>query len=73
MFNDDLELNEGMKTFRNGSFTKRDYDCSNIVACQTEDGEYPKIPGNWILDMDFDLSGLTKLYICANTRVFGYL
>lgn len=58
-----------MKTFRNKKYTRRNYDCTNIVACQAE-----TLPGNdWEECAETILEGLTSLYVVAGVRYFGYL
>ncbi len=58
-----------MKTFRNARFTKRDYECTNIVACQAD-----AAPGdNWTECDASVLDGLMQLYIQAGVRYFGFL
>lgn len=58
-----------MKTFRHKMFTTRNYDCTNVVACQAEvaPNDY------WIECGDEVLAGLTKLWIEAGVQYYGYL
>lgn len=67
-----------LKTFRNTEFVKRDYECTNIVACQAEsavaigrcfDERSPK----WVECDDSVLNGLTMLGIERGVRLYGYL
>ncbi len=58
-----------MRTFRNKHFTKRDYDCTNIVACVA--AECPN--ENWIEDDKIDLGRLTMLYRQGDVFYYGYL
>ena len=58
-----------MLTFKKRAFTKRNYDRTNIVACQAE----VKPDDSWIETDDSILAGLTQLYIANNVRYFGYL
>lgn len=65
-----------MKTFRNTSFTKRNYECTNIVMCQT-DGD-PKVQGDrqsiaWEETTQQIPAGMVSLYVCNGVRYFGYL
>jgi hypothetical protein len=65
-----------MNTYRNTNFTKRDYESTNIVACQTEGN--PSVNGDrqrieWMPATEGVLNGLTALYICDGVRYFGYL
>lgn len=58
-----------MQTFKNKHFTKRDYECSNIVACVAEtapDDNY--VPADATV-----LEGLTQLWIQSGVRYYGYL
>lgn len=55
--------------WKNANFTKRDYDCTNIVAAM---GNKP-VNGNWIEGNSSDLSKLTMLYIQDGTEYYGYL
>lgn len=59
-----------MKTFKNTRFTKRDYECTNIVACRSE-----KSPttSDWKPADDSVLFGLTMLYRQAGVEYWGYL
>jgi len=57
-----------MTTFKNKNFTKRNYDCTNVVFCQAE-----KAPNeNWI-ECDESEINCDQLYIMNNVRYFGYL
>lgn len=53
--------------------TPRNYDCTNVIGCTTEDGNVPNIPGNWTLSDSLDTDTLTKLYELGNAKVYGYL
>lgn len=61
-------------TFKNKHFTKRDYECTNIVACVSdkpiEAGEYGEV---YVPADDSILNGLTMLYIQAGVQYYGYL
>jgi len=57
-----------MKTFRNKNFTKRDYECTNVIACQAETAPNE----NWIECDESILSGLTQLHVTAGVRYFGH-
>ena len=65
-----------MNTYRNANFTKRNYECTNIVACRTEHN--PKERGdkraiNWEPAVEGVLTGLTMLWICDGVEYWGYL
>lgn len=61
-----------MTTYRNRYFVKRDYECTNLVACVAETA--PQTPDNqWIEDDDCILEGLTQLYIQNGVRFYGWL
>lgn len=47
-------------TFRNVNFVKRDYECSNIVACVC--GSTPNDGREWSAAPDATLNGLSKLW-----------
>lgn len=63
-----------MSTFRNKNWTKRDYECTNVVACVAE-----KAPGdNWVPCDPYYLDqiisrGAQQLEICAGVRYYGWL
>ena len=57
-----------MKTFKNKNFTKRNYDCTNIVYCQSELAPNE----NWI-ECDETENKLNHLYTQDGVRYFGYL
>jgi len=57
------------KTFRNAAWTRRDYECTNIVACQA-----PVAPGpKWIETDSSILAGLTQLHAQGGATYFGHL
>jgi hypothetical protein len=65
-----------MNTYRNSNFTKRNYDCTNIVACRTEHN--PSERGDktniaWTPAVDEVINGLTMLWICDGVEYYGYL
>jgi hypothetical protein len=57
------------KTFRNAAFTKRNYECTNLVACVADVAPGP----NWIECGDDVLAGLTKLHRQGGAVFYGYL
>lgn len=59
-----------MKTFRNANFTRRNYECTNIVACVAE--QAPKDGRTWIEVSDAGITGLQPLMIIAGVRYYGY-
>ncbi len=60
-----------MTTYRNVKHTERHYDCTNIVACQT-DGE-PPVGDCWEETDESILEGLTFLHRLHDVRYYGYL
>lgn len=61
-----------MNTFKNKNFTKRDYECTNIVACVSETA--PETPDNrWQPAPDAILTGLNKLWTISGVQYFGHL
>ncbi len=58
-----------MKTFKNTAWKSRDYECTNVVAC-----EAPAAPkGAWIEADASVLDGLTMLWREGDVRYYGYL
>jgi len=58
-----------LKTFRNTKFTKRDYECSNVVACQAETAPGPQ----WVECDESFLAKMDRLWIQGGVRYFGWL
>ena len=63
-----------MNIFRNKNFTKRDYECTNVVACLADSAP----DENWIPTSHEELnamlrSPLQSLYIEKNVQYYGYL
>ena len=60
-----------MKTFKNTSFKTRNYDCTNLVFCQSETAPSE----NWIEcdEVEISLMGCNHLYSQAGVRYFGFL
>lgn len=59
------------KVFRNRNFTKRNYECTNIVACVAEVA--PVTPdGRWIEADASLLKGLDQIYTQAGVTYYGY-
>lgn len=56
-------------TYRNINWTKRNYECTNVVACV---GDKPA-NGDWAECDDNILIGLTKLHTIAGTTYYGYM
>lgn len=61
-----------MKTFRNKHFTKRNYDCTNVVFCQSL---YNPDINNWVECTESEIATRQcyQLYIIAGVRYFGWL
>jgi len=58
-----------MNTYKNINFVKRNYECSNVVACKAE-----KRPNeSYVLADESILNGLTQLWMENGIRYFGYL
>lgn len=67
---------ETLKTFKSKNWTARNYECTNVVACQAVAAPEGKIAihgENWVECDESALAGLTQLEICAGVRYFGYL
>lgn len=61
-----------MATFKNKNFTKRNYECTNVVACVAD--EAPVTPDNrWQPAAESTLNGLEQLYVQAGVRYYGYM
>ena len=58
-----------MKTFKNKNFVKRDYECTNVVFCQSKSNPNES---NWEECDESDIN-CEQLYIIENVRYFGYL
>lgn len=58
-----------MTTYRNTKFTRRDYECTNIVACVAVTAP----AANWEPADESILSGLTKLYTQGGVTYYGHL
>ena len=61
-----------MRVFRNKNFTKRNYECTNIVACQIID-EGAKVAEDFELADESILFGLTPLWIERGIQYWGRL
>jgi hypothetical protein len=63
-----------MSVYINKNYTKRDYEATNIVACETLGDELPDM-NNYRKSIygDILLAKLTPLYIQADIRYYGYL
>lgn len=57
-----------MKSFKNKNFTKRNYECTNVVFCKAESAPNE----NWI-ECDESEINCEQLWIENNVRYFGYL
>ena len=58
-----------MKTFEFAEPMPRDYECTTVVACQSE-----SLPSKvWVETDESILSGLTLLWVKNGIRYFGYL
>lgn len=58
-----------MLTFKNTKWIKRNYDCTNIVACQA-----PVAPNeNYQIAEESILEGLTPLHRIGETKFYGYM
>lgn len=59
-----------MATFQNLAFTENE-ECTNVVFCQADSAP----AGNWVECSADDMAGtgVSKLYMAAGVRYFGYL
>ena len=63
------------QVYRNTRFTKRNYECTNVVACEILDA-YAKVPDGYEpADAKFKayVRNLTPLWIESGVRFYGYL
>jgi len=60
-----------MKTFKNKNFIKRNYECSNIVFCQSETAPNE----NWVECDELELKSTScyQLWLQDGVRYFGWL
>lgn len=60
-----------MKTFKNINFKSRDYECTNIVFCFSENAPN----SNWIECSEFEISKMKceKLYSHNGIIYYGYM
>lgn len=58
-----------MAYFRNKNFTKRDYECTNVIACVADSAPNE----NWISADESVINNLTQLWIENGVRYYGYL
>ena len=58
-----------MTVFKNKHYTKRDYECTNVVACIGESAPST----DWVECNADVLIGLTRLHILDGVQYFGYL
>lgn len=58
-----------MKTFRNIKFTKRNYDCTNVVCCVAESAPN----GDWQECDGEEIAGLTHLFTRSGVCYYGFL
>lgn len=57
-----------MKTFKNKNFIKRNYDCTNIIFCQSEIAPND----NWVECNESDIN-CEQLYVENGVKYFGFL
>lgn len=65
-----------MEVFKNTHFTKRNYECTNVVACELIRDALqpnPKAPEGYEACDPEILSGLTSLWIEAGVRYYGHM
>jgi hypothetical protein len=67
-----------MKTFKNKYFTKRNYECTNVVFAQSETTPTHDTNGNLITDGRWvecreDENTCNQLFISGGVRYFGYM
>lgn len=55
--------------FKNKNFIKRDYECTNVVACISENAPNE----NYVPAEEKILAGLTQLWVQDGVRYFGHM
>ena len=58
-----------MTTFKNKNFTKRNYECTNVVFCQADTAP----DSNWIETSEQMPSTMIQLFTQNGVRYFGWL
>jgi len=58
-----------MKTYKNKNYTKRNYECTNVICCVAVNA--PNY--NWIECKESELIGLTPLHTENGVKYYGYL
>lgn len=58
-----------MTTFKNARFIKRDYECTNVVACVAESAP----SADWVACDESVLRGLTRLHTIAGVVYYGHM
>ena len=61
-----------MAIYRNINYTRRDYECTNIIACESAD-RVPPEPYWERTEDDAILNGLTMLYMNNGIAYYGHL
>lgn len=56
-------------TFKNKNFTKRDYECTNVVACEADAAPN----ANFVPCDASELKGLTHLWTERGVRYLGHM
>lgn len=64
-----MTTTQNTKTFKNTKFTRRDYEATNVVACQGATAP----ADHWVECDESVLSGLTKLWIEDGRAYYGWL
>jgi len=63
-----------MKTFFNKNFTKRNYDCTNVVACIANEAPNDNFQEMTAAEIhDKGIGNLQKLYIENGVQYYGFL
>lgn len=63
-------------TFRNANFTKRNYECTNVVCCQApsiQDAKEASPNANWIECGAEEVAKLQALWRQGSVKFFGWL
>ena len=73
-----MKTNTMTNTYRNANFTKRNYDCTNIVCCEAESIEQARAASpnaNWVLCDEGEITSrnMSHLWTQGGVRFFGWM
>jgi len=62
-----------MKTYKNKNYTKRNYECTNIIFCETDNILNTENPEIWIEIESIDIANTTQLWQQNGVIYYGFL